>query len=462
MRDLPKTIDAVPVDSARARVYEHGWQSWSPTTTYGLTERPHRPATLRNRTLAYRPDVAVPPHGFQGEGLLAIDPGDGGGVRVYAATDGRVAVPSVRAALVEDRTVVVTADGPVDAVTVATDDVQVALARWADGYVERVGVAAPRPAPTIWCSWYHYFTGVTEADVDENVAAIQRLGLPVDVVQIDDGYERQIGDWLLPSGRFASLPDLVSRIMQDAGRRAGIWVAPFLVAADSLLAAEHPDWLVRAPDGDGLADAGWNWDQQLFALDVTHPDAAIYLAEVFHTFLGWGIDFFKVDFVYGGAVDGRRHDDIDGVAAYRRGMGLIRSAVGDAYVLGCGAPILPSIGLVDAMRVGPDTGPHGEPADGDLSQPASRSAVLTSGARAFQHGRFWVNDPDCLVARPEIEDREAWAAHVLRHGGLRGSSDRLATLDEWGLATTRRVLAERPAERFIIGLDETGPDGAAG
>lgn len=456
MRDLPETIDAVPVDLARARVYEHGWQSWSPTTTYGLTERPHRPATERNRTLAYRPGVAVATAGFQGEGLLAIDPGDGGGVRVYAATDGRVAVPSVRAAVVDERTVVVTADGPVDAVTVATDDVQVALAGWADGYVGRLGVPTPRPAPTIWCSWYHYFTGVAEADVDENVAAMDRLGLGVDVVQIDDGYERQIGDWLLPSGRFASLPDLVSRITQDAGRRAGIWVAPFLVAAGSRLAAEHPDWLVRARNGDGLADAGWNWDQQQFALDVTHPDAAAHLTEVLRTFRGWGIDFFKVDFVYGGAVDGRRHDDVDGVAAYRRGMALVRSAVDDAYVLGCGAPILPSIGLVDAMRVGPDTAPHREPPDGDLSQPASRSAVLTSGARAFQHGRFWVNDPDCLVARPEIEDREAWAAHVLRHGGLRGSSDRLGALDVWGLATTRRVLSERPPARFVPGPGEAG------
>lgn len=464
MRDLPETVDLVPVDLARARVYEHGWQSWSPTTTYGLAQRPHRPVTARNRTLAYRPGVVAPLDAYQGEGLLAVDPGDGGGVRVYAAADGRVVVPSIRAAL-QDGTLVVTADGPVESVTVTTGDVQVALAGWADRYVARTGVAPPRPAPTIWCSWYHYATGVTATDVEENVVAMDRLELPVDVVQIDDGYERQIGDWMRPSGRFASLPDLVSRITQEHGRRAGIWVAPFLVAADSELAAQHPDWLVRSPDGDGLADAGRNWDQQLFALDVTHPAAAAHLTEVFRTFHGWGLDFFKLDFVYGGALDGRRHDDIGGVAAYRQGMELIRSAVEDAFLLGCGAPILPSIGLVDAMRVGPDTASLREPADADLSQPASRSAILTSAARAFQHGRFWVNDPDCLIARPGSEDRETWAAHVLRHGGLRGSSDRLADLDDWGLATTRRVLSEQPSRRFVAGPDEqlvVGPDLAGG
>jgi alpha-galactosidase len=65
----------------------------------------------------------------------------------------------------------------------------------------------------------------------------------------------------------------------------------------------------------------------------------------------------------------------------------------------------------------------------------------------WQLGRFWVNDPDCLLARPEVERREVWAAHVERYGGLRGSSDGLRALDEWGLETTRRLLATVPPPR---------------
>jgi alpha-galactosidase len=76
--------------------------------------------------------------------------------------------------------------------------------------------------------------------------------------------------------------------------------------------------------------------------------------------------------------------------------------------------------------------------------PTRRAAALTGAARAFQHGRFWVNDPDCLIARPAVERREQWAEHVERHGGLRGSSDRLRDLDDWGLETTRRLLASPP------------------
>ena len=102
------------------------------------------------------------------------------------------------------------------------------------------------------------------------------------------------------------------------------------------------------------------------------------------------------------------------------------------------------------MRVSPDTGPQYEPNGDDLSQPSQLAAVVTGRARAFQHARFWVNDPDCLIARPVVERREEWARHVERFGGLRGSSDRLASLDEWGLETTRRLLRPSSTEPFDL------------
>jgi alpha-galactosidase len=65
-------------------------------------------------------------------------------------------------------------------------------------------------------------------------------------------------------------------------------------------------------------------------------------------------------------------------------------------------------------------------------------------ARAWQHGRFWVNDADCLVARPSFAARREWAQIIERYGGLRSASDRIADLDDWGMETTRRLLATAP------------------
>jgi alpha-galactosidase len=488
-------IARVAIDPGSGQVYEHGWQSWSPSTTYEAGDRPHRPSSERTRVMNHRPDRSVPDGVFQGEGLLAVQEHAGGPVHVFAVEPGADTVPSVRAR-VGRGAVVVAGDGAVQhTVDHGRGGIAGALGRWADGYAAALGVGPTRPAPTVWCSWYHYFTAVTEPDMLENLDAIGELDLPIEVVQLDDGYQAGLGDWLTLSGRFRSLQELVDRI-RDQGRRAGIWTAPFLAGERSQLSADHRDWLTLsgrfrslqelvdrirdqgrragiwtapflagersqlcADHRDWLvegASAGHNWGQDLYALDVTHPGAADYLQRVFSSFRELGIDYFKIDFVYAGAMDGRRHQQLPPVEAYRLGLRLIREAIGpDAYLLGCGAPILPSVGLVDAMRVGPDVAPEYDPPDGDLSQPSQRSAALNVAGRAWQHGRFWVNDPDCLIARPEVERREEWATVIERFGGLRGSSDRLHSLDEWGLQTTRRLLSTVPPPApFVLDTGE--------
>jgi len=232
-----------------------------------------------------------------------------------------------------DGDVVVSADGPVGTIHASTVDD--GLAAWADWYAAAVGVAPIRPAPTGWCWWYHYFTGVTAADIEENVAAIHERELPVDVIQVDDGWHSGIGDWLTLSGRFSSLEALTERIV-GTGLRTGIWVAPFLVGARSRVFAEHPEWLIPG------TRAGNNWDQDTYGLDATHP--------------------------------GARHSGADPLTAYRSGVELIRDTIGpDAYLLGCGAPILPSVRLFDAMRVCADVAPHWARWTAILRSPPSRA-----------------------------------------------------------------------------------------
>jgi alpha-galactosidase len=315
---------------------------------------------------------------------------------------------------------------------------EAALAAAADALADAGGVGGLRPLGPGWCSWYAHWDQVSETDVLVELAAIDRLGLGVAVVQIDDGHQAEIGDWLARSPRFGPLEPLATRI-RDTGREAGLWTAPFLVGARSRLAAAHPDWLV------GGATALRNWGQDIGALDVTHPDAAEHLAEVYRTLRTEGFTYHKLDFCYAGAMDGRRHADATGLDAYAEGLRIVRDALGpDATLLGCGAPLLPSVGWVDAMRVSPDIAPRFEPEDGDLSQPAQRSAVAAGRARRWMHGRWWVNDPDCLIVRPEVEHRDAWARHVARSGGLAVSSDPLGALDDAGFEWTRALL--RPAQ----------------
>jgi alpha-galactosidase len=279
----------------------------------------------------------------------------------------------------------------------------------------------------VWCSWYRYFEKVTSADVVENLRAFDQHGLCVDVVQVDDGWSAGLGEGLRPTARFGSLPAVVD-LVRSSGRRAGLWLAPFLVGADTTLARGHPEWLV--------GPAGHNWGQRLAGLDVTHPGVRELLRERLQWLLSLGVDYFKLDFLYAGALPGHHHDGSDPVTAYRSGLSLLRDLVGpDVLLLGCGAPLLPSVGLVDAMRVSPDIFHEGGE-DGS----AGLRGLRPLAARAWQQGRLWVSDPDCVVARPTYALRERWVEAAPDLGGLASFSDRVAELDEWGLDTVRALL----------------------
>lgn len=445
-------VAEIPVTESTARVYEFGWQSWTPSTAYRVTEPSFGPQTDNRSVSGFRPEVPKPAVGFQGDGLLAIQPDEGGPTTVFSALDGRLEVPTIRAELRDGR-LHVSADGPLE-VDIVDGGMNAALAASADNYLARTVTPALRPMPSVWASWYHYFTELTQDDVRENLAAMDDLALDIGVVRLDDAFQAGIGDWLGLSKGFTSLDGLVKEVIGH-GRVAGLWIAPMLVGADSQVFAEHPEWLLRNPDGSPVL-ALHNWGQDCFALDATHPGARDYLVQVFTEWHGYGARYFMIDFMFAGAMDGIRYDrDVTGIEAYREVLELIRSVIGDSYLQACGAPMFPSIGLVDSMRVGPDVALGWAASGGDLSRPGIRSAAVSTVGRAFTHGRFWLNDPDCFMVRPGIERREEWADLVETFSGVRISSDRLLSLDEWGLERTRQLL--KPAS--VTPLDLSPGDG---
>ena len=395
-------------------VYAEGWQTWSDVRIHRAGETSARAASERDQLVLFRPGKPVPASVIQAEGVLAVASADGPARAWFSPRPSRE-VATLRLAKRRGR-MELTVDGEVE--ELEADGLDGALA----AVGERLRIPQVRSIPPGWCSWSYYFKDLTEDDVVENAEAARRLDVPVEIVQVDDGYEVEIGDWLDVKREFGSLRRMADRITA-AGMRPGIWIPPFMVSPTSALARQHPDWLVAG------ADAGAHWGKVMRILDVTKPAAAEYVQHVFRTFAGWGYTYFKLDFLYAAAIPGIDH--------YRHGMLLIREAVGpDAIVLIGGAPLLPSIGLCDAMRVGPDVLPETANPQLDLHH-----ALRITRLRSWMNGRLWVNDPDCLVARPEIKAREAWAAHLMGYGGVRFSSDRIAALDERGLELTRRFIS---------------------
>src|SRR3990170_7071827 len=161
-------------------------------------------------------------------------------------------------------------------------------------------------------------------------------------------------------------------------------------------------------------NAGFGWGAFNTALDLTHPAALEYVREVVHTATqAWGFAYLKLDFLYAAALPGRYRDPRRTRAqVLRAGLEAVREAVGEeTFLLGCGCPLGPAIGLVDAMRIGADVARRWLPSfkgiefflKGEPNIPSARNASHNALTRAALHRRWWINDPDCLLLRPETQ-----------------------------------------------------------
>ena len=69
-----------------------------------------------------------------------------------------------------------------------------------------------------WCSWYHYFHGITEEAMRSNLHALKdlRAEFPIEVVQLDDGYQAALGDWDDTNAKFPSGLKALADEIRDA------------------------------------------------------------------------------------------------------------------------------------------------------------------------------------------------------------------------------------------------------
>jgi alpha-galactosidase len=161
---------------------------------------------------------------------------------------------------------------------------------------------------------------------------------------------------------------------------------------------------------------------------------------------------------------GGRRKKVTPIQAYREGLRVIRRACGRDFVLGCGAPLLPSVGLVDGMRIGEDTAPYWKTKPSGFQGPNAYFALRNALMRQFMHRTFWINDPDCLLLRDrEIElTRNERELYALTAGGLDNmivDSDNLALLGRPGKDLLRRALELRGGSAGVRGLmGEFGED----
>ena len=342
-RELQIELPETPV-----KYYRHGWQSWSLAAWTDPTPLPiPKPAIFHPLQVDAE---HVHKKYLNGSWLGAVEFADGNILLLGAlATDANVS-------LVEDQ---LSGQSEADEIEwfIAFGRENVVFKEYAKELSIRFGETKKNDAPRVWCSWYSLYNAIDESVLRK---IFDDLGdLPFDVLQVDDGWQVNIGDWE-PNKKFPSGMKALADKIKSTGRQAGLWLAPLIATKSSKLFREHPDWFLRNKNGK-FVSAGFNWGERLYALDTTHPDVTLWLVALMQQVRTWGFDYLKLDFLFGGALKGKRSKDIPREAAYRESLRLMRNAMGaDAFFLTCGTPILPALGLCDAMRIGPDVAHYWE------------------------------------------------------------------------------------------------------
>jgi alpha-galactosidase len=334
------------------------------------------------------------------------------------------------------------------------DDLLSAVARRLNTSHPPVRFAAP---PAGWCSWYCFGPRVTAQQVRDNLDVIAKRIPGLKYIQIDDGYQPAMGDWLETGPAFGGSVQTVLKEIRARGFEPAIWVAPFIAEAGSNLFKAHPDWFVKDSDGsplraDKVTFGGWRrgpW----YAVDGTHPEAQAHLEQVFRTMKeAWGCTYFKLDANFWGAIHGGRFHEprATRIEAYRRGMQAVLRGSGDAFILGCNHPIWPSLGLI-----------HGSRSSNDIKREWKRieTTARQNLMRNWQNGRLWWNDPDAVVLTGDLPENEFrfHATAIFASGGMILSGDDLTTIPADRLAMLRRL--EPPtgvAARFDDGSLQVG------
>ncbi len=450
------------LDSGADRFLHQGYQSWSYTGVEAI------PASLADA-------LGTAPRGGDEEDVLGEIAGvswwvgarmDARGQGLVAGADGarvfktRVAVDGRRLRLVVgvEGGALRVAPGEareLDGLFVRRGEVSSGL----DEYAAHVARAHPPPASPRrrplggWGSWNMYYEKISADILRPEIAFTARRLAPLslDTFLVDDGYEPHWGAWRASPGFGADLSSFVAEQTRERLVPA-LWLAPVYVDLVDPVVTEHPDWFVRRADGSPRTYDAIGSTRKA-ALDVTHPEARAFALEQMKRLWASGVRVFKLDFLFGAGLDGTHKEPVTAMQSYSLWLKAIRDALPEAHLVGCGAPLLPSVGTFDSMRIGPDVA--------FFNSPTPHYPFLATQARSIALRGFtdawWALDPDVVLLRGErITDADAWTVvvmsamsggnYLLGDGRQAGELRLTMALDPEILELTRSGQAARPLD----------------
>lgn len=139
-----------------------------------------------------------------------------------------------------------------------------------------------------WCTW-GYHQNFKPADILDKLGQLKSLGIKS--VIFDDGWSLNHGDWIPDPQKFPAGDKDFKRLIDSihqAGLKTWIWWVPGYVDSTSMVAIQHPDWMIKNQDGT---------IHRSFGLCPAYPPVQEHYKKLVRKFVEeYKVDGFKMDF----------------------------------------------------------------------------------------------------------------------------------------------------------------------
>lgn len=320
----------------------------------------------------------------------------------------------------------------------------------------------PRP-PAGWCSWYHYYFTITEAELLQNTDWLSKnlKAFGCDVVQIDEGWADNGSGFGANRNFFVTNQDKFPRGMKYSadyirkrGLTPGIWCCP-LGQSDTTLYTSQPDMFIHRADGSSAGelkepkpDAPFvlpedkisEWGGRYY-LDPTSKSGQRYLQTLFTMMCHeWGYEYVKIDgqifmpWVYMAHRERLADPSQDAWHAYRSAMKTMSDTMGPKrFLLNCGEGFT-SVGYCQGVRTGGDAGLSWDHGIMNAAKATARWGWLNTVA--------FYTDPDVVCVRDPLpfDQARAWTVLLGLTGQLLMLSDKMYELTSDRVELLRKIL----------------------
>ena len=312
--------------------------------------------------------------------------------------------------------------------------------------------------PSGWCTWYFYYSRITEDEVKRNAKWIAEnlKDYGAEYVQIDDGWQgadndpEKKRDWnRLREGQFPNGMKSLADYIKSLGLTPGIWIAPH-GQTDTEFALANKDVFIFKPDGQSASET---WEGK-FLMDPTTEASEKYFRDLFQKLCDWGYEYFKIDGQPIVVDEYRTKNQYmkttggDNVELYRDTLDIIRDVIGpEKYLLGCWGMPVEGIGIMNGSRTAGDV---------VLGWDGGFMLALRATQRDYYlHNIAWYNDPDVFILRSPMTypQAQAWATLQGLSGVALMGTDRLEDLSDDRVDLMRRIYPAvdiRPMDLFQV------------